>query len=36
MRRNRQKYRRNSFAILAENSIITVAVKDETVTKKRR
>ena len=28
------KYRRNSFAILAENSIITVAVKDETVTEK--
>ena len=31
-----KKYRRNSFAMSAENSIITVAVKDETVTEKRR
>ena len=36
MRRNRQKYRRNSFAILAENSIITVAVKNEAVTEKKK
>ena len=35
-KKNRQKYRRNSFAMPAENSIITVAVKNEAVTEKKK